>query len=341
MRAFVFACDAINAFESLHNKIENETGGRGSSLQTATFVNQLVMAGCTIAEIGALAGGRDHAALRNIKSLEFFSRLLSVPLRIISAEEKLSQQEDVSGLKKAAIRVQTLTGSLADVVRVGAELRGYAEGALKDAYQSDPNAQRLAYIRDPDAEDADEYGWVTKTRPIDPEECEMKIAAAQSCAREAARVKCIMDLKVPEKVAEGMTRVGIGLYNRLSVFLRQAIMHAGHPAVDPALNPDLLALERIPHPLHGDEIFSQYICAITREPIRDPVRDPDGHTLYERSAIRNWLAFRQSSPATGAPMTEANLEEMLAIKVIIDQRLLFHGRALIRSLANNQSESHG
>lgn len=87
---------------------------------------------------------------------------------------------------------------------------------------------------------------------------------------------------------------------------------------------DLLALNTIPPLLEDDVVFSKYKCAITNIPIRHPVADPNGITLYEKSAILHWLRTHQDSPVTRAPLTRHQLLPRPALQAIINHRLNFH-----------------
>ena len=50
----------------------------------------------------------------------------------------------------------------------------------------------------------------------------------------------------------------------------------------------------------------QYLCPITLEIMRDPVTTVDGIT-YERVAIADWLANKDTSPLSGALLSSKEL----------------------------------
>lgn len=97
---------------------------------------------------------------------------------------------------------------------------------------------------------------------------------------------------------------------------------------------DFLAFDRIPLPLHDDHVFRRFLCPISGEPIRDPVRDQNGITLYERAAITRWLQVRQVSPVTRAPMHQRDLADAPEVRALIDHRLGFHRDRMYRVLAD-------
>ncbi len=70
-----------------------------------------------------------------------------------------------------------------------------------------------------------------------------------------------------------------------------------------------------------DPILSKYTCPITAVPIHIPVKDgTNGKTIYERSAIRDWLSRRNTSPFTGKPMTVDNLTECPSLQALLKAR---------------------
>ena len=54
--------------------------------------------------------------------------------------------------------------------------------------------------------------------------------------------------------------------------------------------------EIIPEEFEDDEVLSQHICPIARNPIRYPVTDPTSGTMYERVAIEEWIDRHHTSP---------------------------------------------
>lgn len=94
-------------------------------------------------------------------------------------------------------------------------------------------------------------------------------------------------------------------------------------AVDP-LDINLVDLPFIPQGLHNDAIFSRFQCPITLIPIRDPVGDPNGVTVYERTAIVDWINAHGNSPMTRQPLHVNQLVPRPMLRALIDQRLAMH-----------------
>jgi ankyrin repeat protein len=67
-------------------------------------------------------------------------------------------------------------------------------------------------------------------------------------------------------------------------------------------------------------IDEELICPITQCLMRDPVTTVDGHA-YEREAITQWLATRQISPATNAPLAHKTLTDSMSVRKMVDRFL--------------------
>lgn len=96
---------------------------------------------------------------------------------------------------------------------------------------------------------------------------------------------------------------------------------------DDELGMDPLERDTIPEGLEDDEVFSQYICPITRLPIRHPVFDPttatatSPGTMYERSAIEEWVNRHHTSPESRRHLERVELIPAREAQTIIDNRL--------------------
>ncbi|OGN66209.1 MAG: hypothetical protein A2888_00820 [Chlamydiae bacterium RIFCSPLOWO2_01_FULL_28_7] len=129
----------------------------------------------------------------------------------------------------------------------------------------------------------------------------------------------ITESKNSERVnasCQGITEKLIQFYK-----LRTALREGREPEILVNGRIDLNGLDAIPLILHDDQVFRENICPINKTPIRDPVRDPDGNTVYERAAIYNLLNLRQESPVTGLPLTKEQLQDMPDMRAVIDGRL--------------------
>ncbi len=90
---------------------------------------------------------------------------------------------------------------------------------------------------------------------------------------------------------------------------------------------DALRREAIPEEFEDDLILRQYVCPITRAPIRHPVIDPTSATLtsvgtmYERDAIEEWVNRSHRSPLTRKHLEINDLVPGTNVQSIIDNRL--------------------
>ena len=65
-------------------------------------------------------------------------------------------------------------------------------------------------------------------------------------------------------------------------------------------------------------IPNEYLCPITHEMMRDPVCVSDGYT-YERKAIEEWLAKKQTSPMINCAIAGTQLYSNKVLKMLIEQ----------------------
>lgn len=73
------------------------------------------------------------------------------------------------------------------------------------------------------------------------------------------------------------------------------------------------------------ECFEKFKCPITQRLIKDPVITCDGHT-YERKAIEEWFKMHDTSPFTGAKLSNKTLVHNLAVRKAIEVYVPPHKR---------------
>lgn len=86
---------------------------------------------------------------------------------------------------------------------------------------------------------------------------------------------------------------------------------------------DVSELPTVPVQLHQDIVLSQRTCPITLTPIRFPVGDPNGSTIYERASIEKWIEEHGTSPVTRAPLDRSALVPQPVLQQVINNRLAF------------------
>jgi len=137
---------------------------------------------------------------------------------------------------------------------------------------------------------------------------------------------------------ESTPRAAVGgrsLYEYLANFL-ESHQDEFEPVGEVQAGFNLLALRKIPEPLHADALLKRYICPVTQKPIRYPVTDPNGNAIYEREAILRWLETHGTSPVTFRPLHARDLVLKSDLKQMIDSRLRFHGERLQNYIGQNE-----
>ncbi|MBA3720907.1 MAG: hypothetical protein H0W88_00725 [Parachlamydiaceae bacterium] len=128
-----------------------------------------------------------------------------------------------------------------------------------------------------------------------------------------------------QKAADALTLATVsGDFDQLTTDFNNwyALKSAGAPKVD-ITN---LVYNKIPEAHHENEVFKQFICPITYEPIRFPVTapntsgGPDHH--FERSAIVKWLIEgRKTNPVNNLPLDIKVLKENFDMRKIIEDEM--------------------
>jgi len=72
-----------------------------------------------------------------------------------------------------------------------------------------------------------------------------------------------------------------------------------------------------PGETESDTPPKQFLCPITQDLMKDPVKCSDGNS-YEREAIEFWLSAHNESPVTGLAFPSKNLEQNTALKQAIE-----------------------
>lgn len=326
--------------------------------------NQALMAATIITEMGMNIAGASSQKKLWIKNCEVFTRVIDLLAKPMMAEEKNPHADPY---QKSAAQFQATLSAMASLCKALAESGYYSEGTY---LEMSPEELKNAKRRKVDPEGTPTYSMYTgpsgtpqlivhpamKDVPVDLEECKN----LQNGYSE------ISDLSAITRAVSGLVQT---FTQELYSNLRQALNHHYHPqannqpAPPPANNPPqvnnqpvpqaapqipvevnlegdeliLTNLNFIPAPLHNDVVFKKYICPITGMPIRRVVCDPNGVTLYERSAIRTALSFNPVSPVTRRPLLARQLLERPAIQAEINARLNFHQQGLEAFLQQNQN----
>ena len=328
-KALTMACDILGALNAVTVAYRSRGEQDEVIFAKACAVNRLALLGFSSVEIGMLASGVKANPLLVLKVIELFPRIGQIGLQFASEVVSPHPFSMVEGepfeetVAKRIMRIVSkgLVAPIADFFRVNAEISGYSEQRYLEILAKDPTAKRPIYEPDNDG------GFkIVGERPIDAKECETAIEEARNVAAVSSIVRATAEMDF-EGPAVGTASV---VYGQLARFMRNALAfipaHERNEDENDRIDwTNLVALDVIPDPLAEDEIFQRYICPITLRAIRHPVLDPNGVTLYERSAIEGYLrGERKPSPITHQMMSREDLGEAGDIQAIIDARLRQH-----------------
>lgn len=285
-------------------------------LKTAAFVLNTAAVG------GQISGGSDEI-LEKITFVETAMHTAAVPVALFQAGVGYSRG-DKTALQ--AIEEGFLT-PVAGVVRSSnASLQHHYKHLL-----SLPPEERFDPVYRSDGDDSyvfDHYELLTE------EQCIAGIQAAEENITRSSAVEIGGGLLRAAKIYQSTINQIAGQH--VPVQNAVPVLGGAVPVVVPAVAPvvpanpldplsvNLLTLPFIPQALHGDVFFARYVCPITFEPIRHPVRDPNGVTLYERAEIIREIGRSGRSPVTRRPLTVLQLQPVPILQQMIDNRLTLH-----------------
>lgn len=309
-RLAIMLCDVINTIDAASDE------EAGSLLKQARLVNQLAMLGFSVVELGVRAAGGQSKTLVKIKSFEMIPRMINLPIRVSLAAEEAVEEDDGRVRTMLKFFQKGVVAPLADITRAAAEVSVYQEKAyLGMTPEERATTTRPVYGYDP-VTDAIE---VVGQKPIDPQECQKNLEAAQTIVSGASVVRLGAEAEVLTQVVD----VASGIYQGIRAYLERFHVHVRN----------LRDLPLIPPPLFQDDVLSQYICPILNQPIRHPVGDPTSRnaagqitTIYEARTIQRWLEEHPTSPVSRHPLHIEDLVPMPALQNLIDSRLEEHDR---------------
>src|SRR3990167_7774998 len=301
----------------------NETAMRAISIANQTFI--------LIANLGeflaAMRGGA-NSSFKNWKTAECVGRFLNLFIRPVEVYE-IEGKSGVEGFENGILL------PFASFFRALNEGEIYQQKAYLDL-----SVEELAKVRIPVYEGSGEHCYISSYRNITKEECEEVLQQIQSADLTFKAVELGLQLGAVEKIA-GRTASACELAQRLYLSLAQKLQTlsqtqgAQRPAGGNSNPFDLLALSEIPQELEHDVIFSRYVCPITLRPIRHPVADPNGVTLYEEASIREWIAAHGRSPVTGLSLGQDQLLSRPALQLLINNRLQYHSNRIEEAVAHH------
>lgn len=287
-------------------------------------------------EWGARKLGANNSALSSIKGAELAVRIVDVPLSCVEAVRDAQNVQD--GIDVIKIVEKNVLAPIVSVFRTATEGEIYQKKAYLEATPEERS--KLTYL-------IAEKGIKAANGKTDPSLCETE------CKQRLAKLEAHEPgVKLVEAVFKARVLSRAALFGAVTAQLLELItsdpalfaqvngpaLFVHVPVPVPVQNDDaafdLLAVKSIPAPLHDDEVFRRFQCPISSLPIRDPVGDPNGTTVYERSAIHRWIEQSGTSPITRFQLSIDQLIEKPDLKALIDQRLQFHQAQILLLIQN-------
>ncbi len=151
-------------------------------------------------------------------------------------------------------------------------------------------------------------------KPVDKNECERNLKHSSSAAYGVGIAEHLGQAQLPSKVLSSVICMVASFVSHVREERHRARREHEHEL-------PLAEREAIPEEFEGDAILSQFICLITRAPIRHPVIDPNTGTMYEQAAIEEWIDLHHTSPLTRSHLEREDLVPARDVQEIIDNQL--------------------
>lgn len=270
----------------------------------------------------------------NLKNVELISHAINFPIQFTKSMNALANNQIgiVASLETGVFN------PFMSMLRTGIERDLYQERQyLGLSPEEKKQTQRPIYGVDYDGDPV-----IIGYKDIDDQECSRNIKELETALPTITIIEAASHVKLTKIYELIATRLFSSAQSRHNPPIAAPIPNAV-PVQPNGNNLDLEQLfnlrryRRIVPELHDDQIFSQYTCAITHEPIRYIVQDPTANVpcFYEREAITAWIRQRQNSPLTRQSLRVEELRERFDLQGIIDQRLQFHESQLLNAIQLN------
>lgn len=304
--SFRLICETENILTQVERLTAQRRPSSNRFAESAWAANQICLICLNFVEIGALIYGASSQTLEKIKSGEKICRAINIPAQnVISLD---SERTVLNYLERGIL------APIVSFLRASNEHKIYQ---TQNYLQMTP--EELSKVKIP-VYDVNPRGVnkIIGSKNITPEEAKLALTQAKALQRYFNIVETIFNFG-PISTAEYFYR-SFGRRLQIEAAAEQNAEEVNHETKVF----DLLARKTIPEDLHDDVVFKRYICPITQAPIRFPVGDPNGVTLYEKEAITQALRRNPISPVTRLPLAVHQLVEKPALQNLINNRLQFH-----------------
>jgi hypothetical protein len=291
------------------HRAQAQESGVSENLAQLSEANRMSIVSLNLIELFASYAGVDSSTLKIIKGIELLPRSAACYIEF----QKYASAPALVGNSPGRMISQSVVVPLIDLVKCGMTYSMYQELSNVDALGRGEVVMRRIYAED----DLDGYRPNVGYRETDLQETRGLVDQRETQINYALGARLIAD----DPIRTWAIKQGESLY--AAVVRGLAHIHEGS---SDRLVVDLIGQDRILPIFHDDEIFRQYICPITSEPIRFPVSENGRNQVYER---------RVAIEAFG----EGNLRERPAIAAIINSRVRYHQSHLMEFLQNYQPQS--
>lgn len=310
----------VNLFTNVKQIVKNPPQDPSSrSLHIAATVLQGACFAANTTAVGASCLKAGNDTLAAIKAIELIPQTLNVPLQAVKAHHEIKK-----GQVSPVGAMENCFESVVSVARCFSEQQCYQYKYYLSLPPEEFEKLKFPIYDQPknEYESSKIVGWHQVTR----EECRKSLEAAEKGLPLVSTVEITLKLGAVAKISSAMHQVYQRVFNQLAACTIPAEANAKTASAKPIdpLSVKWVDLPFIPVDLHSDVFFSRFVCPITRAPIRHPVADPDGTTLYEREAIVRRIQLKHASSITRTALAINQLIPRPALQAAIDDRLNFH-----------------
>jgi len=255
-----------------------------NELKNGSIATRTTLLFFSIANLAIVLSGQSHRSLaRGVKSIEPLAHIIAFPTKMIETIEVFDHPH-ASTVDKVKVIEKKILGSLISFARSVCE----SELTWQRHYRDLPLEEQGKLQFPVHQNDEDSYR-IVGYEVFDKEKCVKAITNLESCIPKMNGVEVSTETNLGSRVIG----VSASAFNLLIAhiaahFPPPAPPHRSAPVVAPAslsrpsfeshISEDewlnLSHWKVIPVELHEDEVFKQFICAITNLPIRDIVQDP-------------------------------------------------------------------
>lgn len=310
-------CDGCKVANGTIDVLE-ESDSQTRNLGLSACAGKAVVAGINIAAVVAEASGASTGVVAGMRIAELGLRIIEFPISL--AKTVADGPVLASSLDVMKFFEKRLISTFSGLMRCSSDIEACV--ARERLALSD---EELAKVRIPIFDSGEApviIGYRTPTR----EECRITLERAMTANTILSPVVLCTKLGLFSSAVRKASTIFHRVFSnhqteqqileRFGVSELPNVLEQEH---DPL---DLLRWPCIPEALQNDPVLKRYICPISLSPIRYPVGDPNGVTIYDFPNIVQALRVNPVSPVTRRPLHVEQLIPKPALLALINSRLL-------------------